>query len=307
MSLPGRWLLRGLVAALFLLVSEILLWNRPAERDLLEWLLLAAAYLALAALILDLALRYRVHDLFSLLALAGIYSLLNGLLINPQTALADVPRTWVTRLLGAHTLLGLGVLLLLIRPRWLLAVAAGVGLLWGIWLRWLPSLSTIVTEPVPLPIMLLTAALLLAIVLTLWRLAARETSVLAEAQLRPAEWGLLLIVLLILVMLHMQHIDTVSLLVLPVLIGYCLLLLWFQRRETGATLFDQPFRFEVQSLPAAALLLIAGALGYNLALGEAISPVLAGVFGAFGLVWLPTASLVLGVRAYRKMGRQRRL
>jgi hypothetical protein len=306
-SVLGRWLLRGFVAALFLLVSEILLWNRPGERELLDWLLLVVAYLALAALILDLALRYRIHDLFSLLALAGFYSLLNGLLINPQSALADVPRTWVTRVLGAHTLLGLGVLLLLIRPRYLLPAGAVVGLLWGIWLRWLPSLSNIVNEAVPLPLMLMTAALLLAIVLTLWWLAARDAPLLDEAQLRPAEWGLLLVVLVVLIVLRMEFIDTISLLVLPVLMGYCLLLLWFQRRESGATLFDHRLRFDPQSLPAAGLLLLAAALGYSLALGEAISPVLAGVFAAFGLVWLPTASLVLGVRAYRKLGRQRRL
>ncbi len=146
MTLAGRWMLRGFVAALFLLVSEIVLWNRPGDRSPLEWLLLVLAYLALAALIVDLALRYRVHDLFSLLALAGVYSLTNSLLVNPQTALVDVPRTWVTRVLGAHSLLGLGVLLLLIRPQRLLPVAGLVGLLWGLWLRWLPSVSNIVTR-----------------------------------------------------------------------------------------------------------------------------------------------------------------
>jgi hypothetical protein len=107
--------------------------------------------------------------------------------------------------------------------------------------------------------------------------------------------------------LRMDFLATPSLLVPPVLTGHCLLLLRFQRRESGATLFDHLLLFDPQSLPAAGLLLLAAALGYSLALGEAISPVLAGVFAAFGLVWLPTASLVLGVRAYRKLGRQRRL
>jgi hypothetical protein len=108
-------------------------------------------------------------------------------------------------------------------------------------------------------------------------------------------------------LVNFQHIDPVSLLVLPTLLGFCLLLLWFQRREEGRTLLDTPFRFEAAALPAAGVFLAAGGIGYSLDFLAAFSPLLAGGFAAFGLVWLPTVSLVLGVRSYRRMGRRKGL
>ncbi len=148
---------------------------------------------------------------------------------------------------------------------------------------------------------------MLAIILTLWWLAAHESVQWSDARLRPPEWAAVGLVLLLLAAVNAPSIDTISLAVLPVLMGYCLLLLWFQHRESGAMLFDGPLRFDRRSLPAAGLFLAAGVLGYSLDLGAGLSTVLAAAFSAYGLVWLPTVSLVLGVRAYRTMGRQRRL
>ncbi len=136
----NTWIARGLLAALLLFASEVVLWTNPTGRAPLEWLLLAVGYLALAVLLLDLAARYRIRDLFGLLALAGIYGLISSLALNSQTALAEVPRTWATRVMGAHTLAGLGALLLFLtftsaRSRGLLLAAVVSGLLWGVWVR----------------------------------------------------------------------------------------------------------------------------------------------------------------------------
>ncbi|MBZ0287452.1 MAG: hypothetical protein K8I30_07545, partial [Anaerolineae bacterium] len=146
------WRIRLALAAALLFGSEILLWNDPPLRSALDWLVLAVGYLAISAALLDLGVRCRVRELFGLIVLAGIYALLNGLLLNPQTALFDVPRTLITRVLGAHTLVGLLMLLLSLSRftrRYALA-AAVVGLAWGVWVRWLPLLADMVATAAPL-------------------------------------------------------------------------------------------------------------------------------------------------------------
>src|SRR5512134_3791736 len=97
--------LRLLLAALLAYGSEVLVWTNPPGRPLLEWLLFAPGYLVLASILLDFVVRYRVRDLFGVLILAGFYSLSAALLLNPESMLIDMPRTLVTRVMGAHGLL----------------------------------------------------------------------------------------------------------------------------------------------------------------------------------------------------------
>jgi hypothetical protein len=311
------WILRALLAGLLLFASEILLWTNPPGRAPQDWALLIPGYLALASLLLDFAARYRVRDVYGLLALAGVYGLLNGLLLNPQTALADVPLTWATRVMGAHTLVDFGMLALLLslnHPRrlrlWI--AAALVGLLWGIWVRWLPTFTDIAAEIIPLSTFLLTAAIALLPMIVLAGVAARHVVEPTSLKLRLIEWPLVIGVLIVLYVLHQPEIDRLSLIVLGVLAGFCWLLLWFQKRESGATLLDSALPLPT-SAPAMLLIcgviaLAAGALGYYLEFAET-GPLdaMISLFAAFGLVWLPTVSLVLGVRAYRKMGRTQKL
>jgi hypothetical protein len=311
------WILRGLLAGLLLLASEMLLWTNPPGRAPQDWLLLMAGYAALAALLLDFAARYRIRDVYGLLALAGLYGLLNGLLLNPQTALADVPLTWATRVMGAHTLVGFGMLALLLglnaghRLRvW--AAAALVGLLWGVWVRWLPTFTDIAAEIVPLSIFLLTAAPALLPVIALAWLAKGRAVEAANLKLRLVERLPVAAVLVGLYIVRQPDIDQLSLVVLGVLAGFCWLLLWFQKRDGGAMLLDSALPLHSSApmtlLIAGGIALAGGALGYHLEFAET-GPLdaMIGLFAAFGLVWLPTVSLVLGVRAYRQMGRTQKL
>src|SRR5262245_39662 len=104
------WYVRGALATLILFGSQVLFWMEPERLSLLDWLLIAAGCLALSAALLDFAARWRIYDLFGLLLLAGICGLCSGLLLNPGIALADVPRTLVTRVAGLDALAGLAVL-----------------------------------------------------------------------------------------------------------------------------------------------------------------------------------------------------
>ncbi len=306
-----RWLARCLLAGLFIGASEIILWTHPTGRSVLDWLLLVGGYVGLSALLLDFAARYRVRDVFGVLALAGLYGLFNSLLLNPETALVAVPRTWATRVMGAHTLLGLGALALLLYqpPRRMLWPGAGVvGLLWGVWVRWLATFTEIVPAVAPLPTMQITASITLLSILILWRL--HGTQLVVDLQLTRPEIVLVGLLLAVNIPNNLKAIDLLSLLVLGTLIAYCWLLLWFQKRDTGPTLLSarQPTSFW-PLLVAGAILLIMGAIGYSLPFDETGDQLalMIGIFAAFGLVWLPATSLVLGVRSYRNLGRQKRL
>src|SRR5262245_44167139 len=145
--LSSVWLVRLMLVALLMFGSEILVWVNPPGRTLVDWLLLIPGYVALAAILLDFTVRYRVRDLFGALVLTGIYSLLAALVLNPQYAFLDLPRTFITRVMGAHALLGaemFGLFLALTGGnsrrvrRLLLAGCLIVGLAWGFWVRWWP-------------------------------------------------------------------------------------------------------------------------------------------------------------------------
>jgi hypothetical protein len=311
-----RWIFRALLANLLLFASEILLWTNPPGRTPNDWLVLILAYLALAALLLDFAERYRIRDVYGLLALAGVYGLLNGLILNPQTALADVPLTWATRVMGAHTLVGFGMLVLLLslntkhRGRVWIA-AALVGLLWGVWVRWLPTFTDIAADLVPLSTFLIAAVIaLLPVIVLAWLVKGRAAQ--PDLKLRLIEWLIVLAVLIGLYILRLPLIDQLSLIVLGVLAGFCWLLLWFEKRESGAMLLDSalplPSSTPLILLISSVIALAAGAIGYHLEFAET-GPLdaMISLFAAFGLVWLPTLSLVIGVRSYRKMGRTQKL
>lgn len=309
----SMWLTRGLLAVLLAFGSEIALWTNSAGRSPLDWLILAVGYLALSAVLLDLAVRYRIRDLFGLMALAGIYGLTAGLLLNPQTALIDVPRTLITRVMGAHTLLGLAMLTLFLkmghlRRTGLIAVAIA-GLAWGVWVRWLPTLIDSFAPETSLVTMLLYGASGLILVIVLFMINRSEFSP-KNVQLAPLEWPIPAVVLgaILIIRLDAGSIDSLSLVIVVVLIAFCVMLIWFQKREKGLILLDQRTSERVPVV-AVSLFLGAGVVGYSLpfnADGEQLA-LIVGLFTAFGLVWLPTVSLVMGVRAYRKLTRQGRL
>jgi hypothetical protein len=314
------WLVRGLLAATLLFGSEILLWTDPGGRVILDWLRLGLGYLALAALLLDLAARFRIRDIFGLLALAGVYGLLNSLALNPTTALNDVPRTWATRVLGAHTLMGLVALVLFLaltagNLKRLPVAALVMGLLWGIWARWLAEFTEI-TPAVPLltDLLLYAGGSLLLMLLLLW-LASRMVNLLSPDALRlKLIEGLIVVgVLAGLIIIQLDRIDTVSLIVLLALVAYCTMLIWFEARPQGVTLIDDSLPLQLQSFTipviSALLFLVTGVVAHSLPFTTETVPIelFIALFAGFGLVWLPTISLVMGIRAYRRMTRQRRL
>jgi hypothetical protein len=326
-SLLAPWSIRFLLAACLLFGSEILLWTNPPGRDITDWLLLLPGYLALATLLLDLILRYRVRDLTGAMLLAGVYGLLASLLLNPQTALVDLSYTLVTRVMGGHTLLGLEMIGLFLAltggrrgTRSLLVAGAGVvGLAWGIWVRWFPVLDARPFGEVALATMLAYGAGGLIVIYILFRLAAGKSASMTPGDVRLSwrAFGLLVIVLLLLFVVRLLQgaIDVASLIAIPALLALCLVILWFRKSARQDTLLDG--RIPVRPLPlvwmlaAGAFFFAMSVLVYSLPLIEAanlnqLTLIILG-FTAYGMGWLPLICLVLGVRAAARLTRERRL
>lgn len=314
----AAWLARLLLAACLAYGSEILLWNDPLARTPLDLLLLSLGYVALAALLLDLLTRWRVRDLFGLMTVAGVYGLLSALLLNPAVTLFDAPRTVVSRVMGAHTLLGLEMLVLFLaltggrRLRWVLVIGAGaVGLAWGAWVRWSPMQYDIFYAVAPFEVMLLLGVAGLALILMLTLLLYRQPVPLTPDALRLSTRKLALAglvgALLAFVRLTQAVYDGPAVFLTLVLLLLCLAILWFRR---GTRLMPVlAHHFPLRRLPVAwaglalALFFWAATLMYHLPLigdEEVFNQGLFVVFGftLYGLGWLPTVSLVLGARAY---------
>lgn len=315
------WNTRVLLAAWLLLGAEVLQWTAPA-RALADWPPLLAGYLALAALALDLAQRWRARDVFGLLLLSGLAAAVGSAALFPQRALADFPLTLVTRAMGAYALtlalvMALALALSGAPRRFVYWAVAAAGLAWG---AWAGGLSNLVPDApsASLPLLLLTcAAALVAIGASRW-LAACAWARVSTADLRLG-WAGRLFTFGALVW-NLARAGDAAALPPSLLAGcaalavYCALLLWFQRRGRAPTPLDRaltpaPVRW-LHLAGAAALFLASGTAGFLLSQTAArptLSGLLALTYAAYGFVWLPTVSLVLGVQGWRRLTRQRRL
>ncbi len=316
------WGLRLLLGAALLVFSEVVWWsNNPTGYQWWEWPALAALYLALASLMLDLVVRFRVGDILGLLVVAGIYGLLNGSLIS-HSAFTALPLSLVSRPLGLHTLGGglLALLLLgwLLDGRglvwWRVIALAGVGLLAGIWVRWFPLLET---NRFPLPPLETALALVGGglLVLGMLLLVVRRVSVRQEGVFLLCwwEWALVLIVLAaaFLVAASRQIIGGLDGAVMGLLLGYLIVLLFFQRGRYRVSLLDRlmPLRpaGPATGVVYAAALLLPMILGYGVP-GDSPDGLplqaLTAALVAFGVAWLPGVSLAVGLRAYIRLMRE---
>ncbi len=317
-----------LLALLLMFGSEILVWTNPVGRPIWEWLLLIPGYLALSAVLLDFIVRYRIRDIFGALLLTGIYSLSAALILNPSSTLNDLPRTLVTRVMGGHALIAaemIGLYLVLAgggsgrsrRNLWIGCVI--VGLAWGIWVKNWPLDEGF--GVVSLPVMLAFGAggiVLIALYLygVLPKTSPPITAITNSASDDPLSvlllnrrgWMLVAAVLgvLMAVRLLQGQLSNFGLLLCPVLLVLCWGILWFRGRKRGDTLLDG--RVPVRALGlsnflvATVLFLGVAIFAYNLPdvkLGTLTPFTLIGFgFTAYGLAWLPTVSLVLGVQGY---------
>jgi len=313
--------MRLLLGALLLFGWEVLLWNDPSARAVLDWARAALGYALIATLLLDLAARYRVRDIFGALLLAGVYATLNALTINPQAMLYELPRTLVTRLLGPGALVGLGMMALLLwlagrgRNVWLALAALPVGIAAGAWARWSPVVLAGADETA-LTLVYVAAGIGVALITVLtWATARARLDSPPDFRLGPLEWFVVGGGLIGLGAWQYADgaLDWLALALTAGLLALCWATLWATARAKGATYVDLLGTFAPRWRwlgMGLGMFAVAVALGWSLPRGQgATDPiaVIGGVMTAFGIVWLPTVALVLGARMFQRQTRALRL
>lgn len=316
-----QWSARLSFAAVLLVCSEWIVWQKATAYSALEWLGIALVYAALAAITLDLIARLRVSDLPRLLLVAGLYGLVNATLIAHITA-RDLPVSLLGRPLGAQPLaflLALAAFQLLAsgRPTGPLdfVVALAVGASWGIWVRWFPLVSD---EPVP-AVSSDTAIAALAVLLMgcaglRFALPAGGPQRHADWLLTRAEWALTGTVLAaaLLVALAQNAIQGADLAILAGLGSFLAAILLLSAPSDDASSLLRSMTPSRRPNMAGWLVVLvpflsAGGVGYRLpgdATGGPQSDLLFGGLAVFGLLWPPLVAGWIGTRVLARLTRE---
>ncbi len=304
---------RVTLAVAWAIGGEVLAWSFPPDRPLIDWALILAGYAALAYAMIDLAVRWRMRDLYGVAALGGLAALVYALFMNPQATLTEIPRTLVTRALGAHGLILMGMLLLwlilldvLPLKRLILPIAVVMGLCWGTWVRYGPLLTALRAPVIDVnTFSVIGVAIAAAIGLIAYAGTRVETVEPERLMLDPYEGAAVAAVLMALLyrQLDLAAVDMVARGLVVGLIGLCLAMMWF-RKDSTRTFFHAPVRLRPPwALIAGSFLLflIAGSVAFGAPVigGEEFSQIDAVVllFGFFGLAWMPGVAVILGLRA----------
>ena len=232
---------------------------------------------------------------------------------DPQMALVEIPRTLVTRALGAQGILLMGMLLLwllllgvLPLRRLMLPLSVIMGLCWGTWVRYAPILTDLRAPIISADAFTLVGvgcALAIAFMVYIGRRLPPVTP--EELTLDSYEAGFIAAVTIALLYRQFDRgvIDNVSGGIVIGLVAICLGMQWF-RKDSTRTYFNR----EVQLRPdwplvASGLIafLICAAIAFNAAIigDETFNQlsVVVLIFGVFGVTWLPGVAAILGLRA----------
>lgn len=323
---PHAWLLRLIFGVALLFGNEILLWQDPNLHTIPEWGLLLVGYIAISAIMLDLAVRYRINDSYMAMLMMCIGALLIGLLLNPQVMLADFPRHLLTRVVGASAFItlemwGLFLALMgghLIRYRRnFIGFALAIGFNWGVWARYAYNLNGWSSAPASVSDMAFLAGICLVVIvfgILFWRTRYQTVHTPLMLRMGLVEWSLMGIILTVIFLIQaVGDIYTGSeILVSLILIFLCWLGLWSQRPEKGKMLMDAHFPPMIPPLAwligALGVFITGTTLGYGLPLittgGFSQLYLLELAFAGIGFIWLPLVASVLAVRAFERQTRK---
>lgn len=315
------WLLRVFLAALLFACTQVLIWLSPLDIQIENVLLQLPGYLALAAIMLDLMARYRIRNVYEVMTIIGIYAVLNGLLLNPETALVDFPRTFITRSIGTQTISGMvavGLFLALTaghRVRRFLFVLLGysfwVGFYWGTWIHyapgeieWVDAQISIEDTLIAMLVYFVIPAVLLLIIRR-WRMDSMQPM---DLRMHPATMGIMIVILLVIFLVQVIRetiTDPLTILVPLLVVFGCMTVLWFQRTVKGPMVLDnhippRPLR-PVWIFLTIGVFVWAAVFAYNLPLlnivGASQLTLMQLGFTVVGFAWFPLIAIVIGIRA----------
>ncbi len=310
------WGLRLILGVMLLTLSELVMWQNPPARPALDWPALLVLYVALAAILMDLTVRFQANGLASLFLVSGLYGLVSAAIIN-HSAFVTLPYSLIAQGLAMQTGAGFFGLLLYVsvmRGKQVeplqLAGAVALGALWGIWVHWYPLRTTAANYQ---PVTIETATLyivpaLIAIGLLVIAVAPRFRFF-REDQMLLRWWeaiavGVPLFVALVVGMLQ-ALIPFEWLLVMIAIGGFAVWALsndqhGYEPSILAEATFAAPNA--VTYIVLAVLFLVAGTLSYSL-VTDKDSPVGIAVYLvvlACGAAWLPGSSLLIFLQFLRR-------
>ena len=321
------WVVRALLASLFLLGGEILLWNNPQTHDPLEWILRIVGYLLSSTLILDLAVRFRIRNLYDVMTLIMVHVLLVALLIQPDVAFDAFPSKFIQRMMGAVGFVSIevfGMFLLMTRASirrgkfLMIFYAIAVGFYWGIWARWSPLRDVSGIQPTTLNLMIASFAIVGLIILLLFLRMSRRQSVWSaeHLQLDQRELGAILIgcTLLALVRFIQSTASFGGLAVFIVLMALAIGVLYYRKPEKAQMLMDKHFPPQPIQwgwlMVVGLIVVIAGIFAYQLPFIELDFFnqlwILELAFLGIGGLWLPMIAVVFSTEAMDRQSRTQR-
>jgi hypothetical protein len=309
------WQLRLTLGAVLMVFSEIIMWQNPTAHSLPEWGVRALLYLSLSALLLDFTVRFQVRNIAGLALVGGCYGLLSAALIS-RDIYTNLPWNLLVRGMGLQTgagIYGLLFFILVMQGRQLdwrgLAGAVAVGVLWGIWIKWYPLQATTRWEAVSLETGITYFLVGAAVAGLLFMFAVPRFGIVRETDFRLEWWEALLVGVLPFISLFTGLLDETLIPVLP--FGLIILLLavvvgalYLNRQGSEPSLlanitFSAPNPATFLSLCAAFLIVSALSATATTDADSPLGVITYWLIVAAGSLWVPAASVLVGVRAYR--------
>lgn len=318
-TLRERWLARLGLLVLTVAFADLVAWYRAGQYDPLDWAAVIVVEAALLLAVVDFMVRWHTDTRFTVLIASGVFGVVHGTLIT-LGAPSDLPLSLVIFGTGMPALMFLLAYLsfhLLFGGRepsrqwWV--VAPAVGLLHGLWLRWLPALDEVEFAGVelgavlPLSVVVLAGVAVSVFVLPLPAQLERE-----DWLLTPLEWVLVAIPLLVVVVLRLQSgaLELFPLLLAVLIVAVLIALMWFYHSLVPRPDFVLRFRprntLTIRWLLALIPFALLAWVGYELP-GENTPLQFTLLFGAiiaFGISWPPLVSIAVSVQAFIELSRQ---
>ncbi len=319
-ALLERWRSRLLFGVLLLTYGEFVGWQTLPQNSLQDWGAILVIYIAIMGVVLDVYVRWYVDDTINTLLAAGIFGILHGTIISTNLA-RNLPLSII--IFGTATpalmfLLAHYSFRLLYsadnRFRWLYFVLPFIGLVQGIWTRWLPQTNTVnIDIPSLFQILLPTLCLFMFCgILPLLQPTLRITQL--DWMLTPYEAALCFGILGVAIF---SRINEATLNTFALLVGAILLLTFAGLARLYQTTLTTSLKWEILIKPqkiyivywwvAFLLFGIGAVIGYNLPQHGTDSfqaTLMVGGLIIFGMLWPPFVSFWVSMQAFIELGRQ---
>lgn len=318
------WVIRLLWACLLLMGNEILLWNNPQTHDPLEWLLRIIGYIASSTIMLDLAVRYRIRNLYDVMTLIAVHAMLVALLIQPDVAFDVFPSKFIQRMLGGVGFVSIemfGMFLLMTRVSikrgrlLMIFYAIAVGFYWGVWSRWAPLRDVNAIQPIEFNIMLALFFAVGLVILLLFLRVTRHHSVWQADHLKLDQHGLGAVMIVCLIVLFIRfaqgYLNFGGMTVAGALLALGVGVLYYRKPEKAQMLMDkhfppQPIHY-LWVVLAGAIVAVSAFVSYHLPFIELDFFnqlwILELAFLGIGGIWLPLIAVVFSTEAIDRQSR----